>query len=59
MKPEHTLTDPITRLDACRSPRSSETAHRSPRRRYRTARLIQKLPSNRNQIGIEIIGGET
>lgn len=39
------------------SPEETEPVLRAKRRRYRTARLIQMLPSNRNQIGIEIIVG--
>jgi PPOX class probable F420-dependent enzyme len=39
------------------SPEETEPVLKAIRRRYRTARLIQMLPSKRNQIGIEIIGG--
>lgn len=41
------------------SPEETEPVLKAKRRRYRAARLIQMLPSNRNQIGIEIVGGET
>jgi PPOX class probable F420-dependent enzyme len=39
------------------SPEETERVLEAKRRRYRTARLIQMLPSNRHQIGIEIIVG--
>ncbi len=39
------------------SSEETEPVLKAKRRRYRTARLIQMLPSNRNQIGIEIIAG--
>jgi PPOX class probable F420-dependent enzyme len=39
------------------SSEETEPVLEAKRRRYRTARLIQMLPSNRHQIGIEIIAG--
>ena len=39
------------------SPGETEPVLKAKRRRYLTARLIQMLPSNRDQIGIEITAG--
>ena len=39
------------------SPAETEPVLRAKRRRYRTSRLIQMLPGNRDQIGIEIVFG--